>query len=77
MAGEERTSVSVGSHPEEQYIEDGNFDRGSVGEDFDEFLLICICEFLGIGDEAFIDMVDLFGRERDLGEKIIIADLVI
>ena len=69
--------MTVGSHPEEQQIEYGDFDCGFVGEDLDEFLLVCICEFLGIRDEGFIDVVDLFGGERDFGEEVVVAGLVI
>jgi len=65
--------VAVGTHTEYQEIKDGDFDSGSVGKYFDEFLLIRVGELLGIGNEIFIDFVDLFGGNRNLGEEALIA----
>jgi hypothetical protein len=69
--------VAIGAHSEQQEIEDGNFDGRPVGKDFYEFLLIGVCEFLGIRDEFFIDCVDLFGGDWDFTEEMVIACSVV
>jgi hypothetical protein len=31
---------------------------------------------LGIGNETFVDMVDLFRRERNFGKEMVVAELI-
>jgi hypothetical protein len=77
VSWKERAGVAVRTHAEEQEIEYGDFDGGFICKDSNEFLLVCVGEFLWIRDEALVDMVDLLVRDEYFGEEMIVTDLVI
>ena len=93
MAWEERCRVSVGAHPEEDQIEDGE-PRGIFRCEFvDEVFFVCVCEVFecvfcewgcwgggggeGRGEERGVDVVDVGAGDGDFGEELVDAEFVV
>lgn len=77
VAGEQRRSVSVGSHSEEDDIEDGEAGGVLLGELVDELFLIGVGELFDVGGEGVIDGVDVLGGDGDFAEELGDAETVV
>lgn len=66
VTGEERGGVAVGTHAEEDKIEDGEAGCVLLCEFLDELLLIRVGEFLEVGEEIGVDSVYVGGGDRDV-----------
>ena len=77
MAREERRSVPVVAHAEEDKVEARVLDRVFEGELADELLLVSVGELLHVFKEAGIDGVDLRGRDGHFGVEGLRAEEVV
>ena len=73
VSGEEGTSVSIRSHPEQDQVEHGEPRRVLLGKESDELLLVLIRELVQVVEEGFVDRVDLFARDGDVLQKGLVA----
>lgn len=73
MTGEERASVSIGTHPEEDEVKDGEPRRVLLGKEGDELFLVLVRQLVQVVEQGLVDRVDLFTRDGDVLQKGLVA----
>lgn len=69
VSGEEGTSVSIRSHPEQDQVEHGEPRRVLLGKESDELLLVLVRELVQVVEQRFVNGVNLLSGDRDVLEE--------
>lgn len=74
---EERRSVSVGAHAEQDEVEDGEARGVFIRELANELLLIRVRKLVEVVEQGRVDRVDVLRWDGHLGEELVRAEFVI
>lgn len=73
MSGEERTSVSIRSHTEQDQVEHGEPRGILLGKESDELLLVLVRELVEVVQQRFVDGVNLLSGDGDVLEESLVT----
>lgn len=74
---EERRSMAVGAHAEQDEVEDGEARGVFIRELADELLLVRVRKLVEVVEQARVNRVDVLRWDGHLGEELVRAELVI